>query len=68
MDLKKEKQLLAEYPLHIYLMVKAAKQALDEGRATIKDGVIIFQTQKDESPPREILEPPGEVLLPPNRP
>src|SRR3989339_150639 len=46
MDLKKEKELLAENPFYIYLMVKAAKQALDEGRAIIQDGVLILQNQE----------------------
>jgi len=72
MDLKKEKELLAENPFYIYLMVKAAKQALDEGRAIIQDGVLILQNQEkpspDESPPRKTGQQPGETQPPPNRP
>lgn len=44
-DTEKEKRLLAEYPFHIFLMAKAAKQALDEGRAQIVDGMLVFRPQ-----------------------
>jgi len=43
MDIEQEKALLANYPFHIYLMVKAAKHALDTGRARIENGMLIFQ-------------------------
>lgn len=38
MDLDKEKKLLAKYPFHICLMVKAARKAIDEVRAIVHDG------------------------------
>lgn len=38
-----EKHLLANYPFHIYLMVMAARKALDEGRACIQDGVLVIE-------------------------
>ena len=40
---EKEKALFAKYPFHIGLMVKAAKKALEEGRASIQDGILVFQ-------------------------
>lgn len=42
MDAKREQELLAKYPFHIYLMIMAAKKALDEGRATIQDEVLMM--------------------------
>jgi hypothetical protein len=55
MDMEQEKRLLAKYPSHIVLMVKMAKQALDEGRARIEDGMLVFQdappTRPGEAPP-----------------
>lgn len=55
-NIEKEKSLLSEYPFHIYLMVKAAKQALDEGRARIEDGMLVFQRPEASGAPR----PPTE--------
>jgi hypothetical protein len=49
MDTEQEKVLLAKYPFHIYLMVKAAKQALDSGRARIENGMLVFQPQPETS-------------------
>ncbi len=49
MDPEKERTLLANYPFHIYLMVKAAKQALDSGRARIENGMLVFQPQSETS-------------------
>lgn len=45
-DIDEEKELLDKYPLHIVLMVKAAKKALDEGRARIVDGVLVIDPPK----------------------
>ena len=42
-DLEKEKALFAEYPFHICLLVKAAKKALEEGRARIEEGILVLQ-------------------------
>jgi hypothetical protein len=42
-DLEKEKALFTQYPFHICLMVKAAKKALEEGRASIQDGILVLQ-------------------------
>ncbi len=42
-DIERDKKLLTEYPFHIYLMVKAAKKALEEGRAHIQDGILVLQ-------------------------
>lgn len=41
-DIDKEKELLANYPPHIVIMVKAAMKALEEGRARIEDGVLVI--------------------------
>lgn len=41
MDIEREKRLLAKYPFHIYLMVKAAERALDEGRFHVQDGMLL---------------------------
>ena len=46
MDTEAERKLFLKYPPHIYLMVKALKAALDEGRAAIKDGTPVFNTQQ----------------------
>jgi len=54
MNHEQEKLLLANYPFHIYLMVKAAKQALDTGRARIENGMLIFQPA---TPPSEEIKP-----------
>ena len=50
MDIEKEKRLLAKYPFHIYLMVKAAKKALDEGRVCIQDGMLVPCQRPKEEP------------------
>ncbi len=41
-ELEKEKKLFAEYPFHICMLVKAAKQALDSGRARIENGILVL--------------------------
>jgi len=51
-DPELDKRLLAAYPLHIVLMVKAAKKALDEGRAHIVDGVFMI-----DEPDRQLDAP-----------
>ena len=43
-ELEKEKRLFAEYPFHICMLVKAAKQALDEGRARIENGILVLSS------------------------
>ena len=48
-DLKAMKKLFQNYPPHIVLLVDMARQALAEGRAEIKDGVLVFK----EAPPAE---------------
>ena len=48
MDIEAERKLLAKYPFHIYLMVKALKQALDEGHAVIKDGMPVYKGEEDK--------------------
>lgn len=54
MNADDERWLLAKYPFHICLMVKAAQQALDEGRARIEDGMLVFITQQNPHlPPSE---------------
>lgn len=52
-EIEKEKRLFAEYPFHICMLVKAAKQALDSGRARIENGILILQ----DTPP-----PPPETV------
>jgi hypothetical protein len=56
LDMEREKALLAKYPFHIYLMVKAAKQALDEGRARIEDGMLVFQEPAAVARPTEKVQ------------
>lgn len=52
MDVEKEKQLLAKYPFHIYLMVKAAMKVLEERRAIIKDDILVMQQPiQGQNPP-----------------
>jgi hypothetical protein len=41
-DTEIERELLANYPLHIVMMVRAATKALEEGRARIDDGVLVI--------------------------
>ena len=53
MDSEREKELLAKYPAHIVLMVKAAQQALIEGRAQIKDGILVFCDPTPTCAPQE---------------
>lgn len=48
MDPEKEKELFAKYPLHIRLLVKAAKEAMRDGRAIIQDGVLVVLPKDDE--------------------
>lgn len=48
-DPEKEKALFAKYPFHICLMVKAAKKALEEGRASIQDGILVLQPPAEPS-------------------
>lgn len=43
----RERRLLAKYPLHICLMVKAAAKALEDGRAEIRDGVLVLRPTED---------------------
>jgi hypothetical protein len=43
----RERRLLAKYPLHICLMVQAAAKALEEGRAEIRDGVLVLRPTED---------------------
>ena len=45
----RERRLLAKYPLHICLMVKAAAKALEDGRAEIRDGVLVLRPMEDSS-------------------
>ena len=54
-DVDEEKELLDKYPLHIVLMVKAAKNALAEGRARIVDGVLVIDTPKPPELDRQRL-------------
>ena len=56
MDLEKEKKLLAKHPFHIYLMVKAAKKAMDEGRAGIQDGVLVVHDTISNNSDRKCLD------------
>ena len=42
-DIEADKNLFTKYPPGIALIVKAIQQAIAEGRATIKDGVLIFK-------------------------
>lgn len=58
MDLEKEKRLLAKYPFHIYLMVKAAAKALEDGRAEIRDGVLVVAAQEGPRTARSRPEKP----------
>lgn len=44
-----EKRIREEYPWHIVIMVQAAKKALDEGRARIENGVLIFDAPRDSA-------------------
>jgi hypothetical protein len=37
-----DRELLQKYPLHIVLMVKAAKAALDKGQARIENGTLMM--------------------------
>ncbi len=48
-ELERDKRVLAKYPLHILLLVKAAKKALDEGRARIDNGLLIVESPKTET-------------------
>ena len=42
-DIEADKKLFTKYPPGVALMVKAVQQAISEGRATIKDGVLVFK-------------------------
>lgn len=48
MDSEEENKLFAKYPLHIRLLVKAAKEAMRDGRAIIQDGVLVVLPQDDD--------------------
>ena len=47
-ETERDKRVLSKYPLHILLMVKAAKGALDEGRARIEDGLLIVDSPREQ--------------------
>lgn len=51
-DIEKERKLFAKYPPHIVQLVKMAAQAIKEGRAEIKDGVLVFK----EAPPEDKIK------------
>ena len=54
-DIERDREMLAKYPPHILLLVKAAKKALEEGRARIENGFLIVDPPKDPpalTPPR----------------
>jgi hypothetical protein len=48
-DTERDKKVLEKYPLHILLMVKAAKKALDDGRARIEDGLLVVDSPPEHS-------------------
>ena len=61
----RENRLRSKYPLHIYLMVKAAASALSEGRAEIKKGELIVQPPAVSYSPRS--KPERTRLCPPKK-
>ena len=42
MDAETERALLAEYPYHIVVMVKAVEAAIEQGEATVIGGRLVF--------------------------
>lgn len=46
MDAEKERKLFTEYPHHIAMLVKVARQAIKEGRFRIEDGKRIVNSEK----------------------
>jgi len=48
-ETERDKRVLAKYPLYILLMVKAAKKALEEGRAKIQDGRLVVDSPREPS-------------------
>lgn len=64
MDSEEENKLFAKYPLHIRLLVKAAKEAIRDGRVIIQDGVLVVLPQDDdcgENSDRKQLDLPTEL-------
>jgi hypothetical protein len=51
-EIERDRRVLRKFPLHILLLVKAAKKALEEGRGRIKDGMLFV----DGPPPTEISQ------------
>lgn len=42
-DIERERRLFTNYPYHIAMLVKMAEQAIKEGRAEIKDGMLVMK-------------------------
>jgi len=45
-DFEKKRQLFANYPYHIAILVKAAQRVIKEGLMRIEDGELVINSEK----------------------